>query len=267
MISCVKNDKIFNKYKAKMEANTFFDLYTISEIFSQYQEIAQSWKQTGKLAYKLTSNIHQNCQLAISRKEFYEYLLSLWAQCNDAPCPVLFSMYNNNNDIVAIEYRYNESFFNGMNGITRNPFPITRYEVALGDISYRGKNSDFHFDIPKILHGRKGQVEYFLEHIPESFRDVSQMVFFDIVTTHNILKLRETCYNVVPNYAKVKALEQFNKNFEFLLNKNLSFCGFYVTINALRLGVDTPKIMENDRDSVEHLREVALKIINIINSW
>jgi hypothetical protein len=31
-----------------MEANKVFDLYTISQIFSQYPEIAQSWKQIGK---------------------------------------------------------------------------------------------------------------------------------------------------------------------------------------------------------------------------
>jgi hypothetical protein len=222
-------NKKFDKYNPKMEANNFFDLYTISEIFSQYPEIARSWKQTGKLAYKLTSNIHQNCQLAISRREFYDYLLSiLLSQSHEAPYPILFSMYNNNNDIVAIECCYSDPIFNSRMCETKTIFPVKRYEVSICNNSYRCKPGDFHLDVAKILHGRKFRVEYFLKHIPESFRDVSQMVFFDVVTTHNILKLRETCHDVVPNYAKVKTLEQFNKNFEFLLNKNFRLCGVYV---------------------------------------
>jgi hypothetical protein len=248
-----------------MEANNFFDLYTISEIFSRYPEIASNWKQTGKLAYKLTSNIHQNCQLAISRKEFYDYLLSLLSQCHGAHYPILFYMSNNNNTIGAIEYGV-FFFYRGRCNTKKRQFPITSWVSVTDRCFYGSVNGSFCLN-HKILHGCYNRVEHFLEQIPESFRDVAQMVFFDVVTTHNILKLRETCHNVVPNYAKVKALEQFNKNFEFLLNKNLSLCGFYVTLNSSRLGLDAPKIMQNQRDSAEQLREVALKITNIINSW
>jgi hypothetical protein len=264
----VKNDEKFNKYKVKMEANNFFDLYTISEIFSQYPEIARSWKQTEKLAYKLTSNIKQNCQLTISRKEFYNYLLSSMLQCDDVTSPILFSMFNINNDITAVAYAYDKSILcHYSSGATKRALKVQRYTVSCSNRRYVSHYGNFYINEDDILSGRNEQVEFYLKYIPESFRDVSRMVFFDVVTTHNILKLRETCYNVIPNYAKVKTLQQFDNMFNFLLNKNLRLCGFYVTLNACSLDVDISEIMEKYPNSIEQLKKIALKITSTVNSW
>jgi hypothetical protein len=252
-----------------MEPGDRFDLYTISEIFSQYPEIARSWKRTGKLAYKLTSNIKQNCQLAISRNEFYNYLLSLLSQSDEVTCPVLFAMVNSNNDIRAVAYRYDKSrLYHHRGGITQRACKMKFYAVSSGNRNYVFRSGVFFVDEGEILSKRKNQIDdYLMHYLPESFRDLSQMVFFDVVTTYNILKLRETCYNVVPNYAKVKVLEQFDNIFKFLLNKNLRLCGFYVTLNARSLDIDISKIMEKYPDSIEQLKEIALKITSTINSW
>jgi hypothetical protein len=82
-----------------------------------------------------------------------------------------------------------------------------------------------------------------------------------------MLKLRETCCDVIPNYAKVKVLEQFNIFFDFLLNKDARFCGFYVSLNARSLDIDISKIIEEYSDGTDQLKEIALKITSIIDSW
>jgi hypothetical protein len=251
-----------------MEPNSFFDLYTISEIFSQYPEIASSWKQTGKLPYKLTSNIYQNCQLAISKNEFYNYLLSLFSQRDDVTCPILFSRCNNNNDITAIDYNYDKfRHYRRLGGKSGCMFRIRYYNAFVNDRVYmpRAQYSERADDelLPKDDEKKVSP----WNNIPKSFRDGSRRVFFDVVTTYNILKLRETCYDVIPNYAKVKVLEQFNNFFHFLLNINLYFCGFYVSFNARSLHINISTIIEECPDSVDHLKEMALKITGIINSW
>jgi hypothetical protein len=251
-----------------MEPNSFFDLYTISEIFSQYPEIASSWKQIGKLPYKLTSNIYQNCQLAISRNEFHNYLLSLLSHCDDTTCSVLFSMCNNNNDIAAIDYEYGKSIFNfGLRGNLKKMFRVGRYNICNNARVYFSQSAGFGVNEDELLSEDTDKKKYYGKCIPKSFRDESQRVFFDVVTTYNILKLRETCYDVIPNYAKVKVLEQFNKIYELLLNKNHRFLGFYVSLNARSLNIDIAKIINDCPNSSDHLKEIASKIINIIDSW
>jgi hypothetical protein len=264
-----QNDQKINKYSAKMEHNNSFNLYIISEIFSKYPEIASSWKQTGKLPYKLTSNIKQNCQLAICRKEFYNYLLSLLSQRDDVTCPVLFSMCDNNNDINSIEYTFDKSrFYRGSSGDPIRTFWVqVRSHADLTTNFYLRWNGGFHINEDELLSEDNEGKEYYWKYIHKSFRDESQRVFFDIVTTYNILKLRETCYDVIPNYAKVKVLEQFNNVLDFLLNKHIRFYSFYVSLNARILNIDISKIINEFPNSSDHLKEIASKITSIINSW
>jgi hypothetical protein len=55
--------------------------------------------------------------------------------------------------------------------------------------------------------------------LPGSFRDPLFKVFFDVKTTYEILKTRESCVEKNKNYAKEKTLDQFNKMVALFSNK------------------------------------------------
>jgi hypothetical protein len=81
-------------------------VYEIAEFFTAYPEISKLWKQTGKLQYKVCANIKQNCDLIISKKEFYNYLLSF----SEESMPKNFTIFvtHDNINIDAIHDKFLE---------------------------------------------------------------------------------------------------------------------------------------------------------------
>jgi hypothetical protein len=158
---------------------------------------------------KLTSNIHQTSQLANSRNEVYAYLLSSqWYDENTSP--VLFSMCEGR-DFIAIDYSYGKFC---QNQLQDNPdvFRIREYCVRRSKkkIGFTLIGTSFYRTRETNLPTYKAKSPHVNKNFPKSFLDESQMVVFDAVTTYKIFKLRETCCDLIPNYAKAKALDQFN---------------------------------------------------------
>jgi hypothetical protein len=257
--------KILINIKPKWILTTTFIYIQYQKSFlpqGKYPKISSSWKQTGKLPYKLTSNIHQNCHLAISKKEFCNYLLSK----SNCATPVLFFICNA--DITSIDYSYDAfSHYRRMGGKTGHMYNVRVYKVSVNSESYFPRPWYSTRQCDELFPKNNERQLYPWNKIPESFRHDSQKVFFDVLTTYEILKLRETCYDVIQNYAKVKVLEQFNNFFNFFLTENILFCRLYVILKTRSLSINISKMRDGYLNNPENLKEIELKITGIINSW
>jgi hypothetical protein len=149
---------------------------------------------------------------------------------------------------------------------TQEIFFVRSYDVNY-NTSYLRQSAGFLINEEELLSGTNPKKDNYWKYIPKSFRNASQGVFFDVVTTYNIFKLREACSNVIPNYAKVKVLEQFNNVLNFLLHKHLRFHSFYVILNARSLNIDVSKMTSEYPNMGELLKAIAFKITSIVDSW
>jgi hypothetical protein len=267
-------NKIKNKTQ-KMSA----DLYTISEIFSEYPDLALLWKQTGKLQYKVCFNVNHMAQLPISRNEFYNYFSSMKYMAFQKI--ILFSA-DKNGTIFSIDHYSGNSrlpfefseLVETVLHVTKftSGFDLAEYKFNDGTSRYTRINQVCSDQREIILHNYMKKNGYpwsnfKLYTLPESFRDPLSKVFFDVLTTYEILKTRKACSQMIKNYAKQKTMEQFDRLFNFFINKNLASCDLYVGLNARKVGVDVDEIMVRFPDKKAQLLEAAFKIKNIINTW
>jgi hypothetical protein len=257
-----EKDQNLRNIEEKM-SNDDKKLYVISEVFSLFPEIALRWKETAKLPYNITSNTRRNCELPIGRNEFCRYLLGLSEVIN----PRLFIMPGVDiaDRLMSIDYTYVKGIhIDGPEiitvGLNENCF--------LGNDTVKSTRTVFHCDnVSHLLSVMKDRKSQPWDYLPESFRQQDQMVVFDVLTTYRILKLRETCDDIIPNYAKVKVLEQFNNLCNLFLKKGPWFYSFYLNGNALSLGIDLYKIRKAYRNIMDRSKEIVLQITNMIYSW
>jgi hypothetical protein len=256
-----------NNIKNKNEKMSI-DLYTISEIFSKYQDLALLWKQTGKLQYKVCFNVNHMAQLAISRNEFYKSCLS-GNQMEVLKEIIVFST-KDDDTIFAIKHHkgiFNNQIFHSIriNLSERRKCGYTRFDDRTSQ-----NLSDWvveHNTSEKILQKYIQKKVHPWNNLPGSFRDPLFKVFFDVKTTYEILQTREACTEKIKNYAKEKTLEQFNKLVTLFSNKNVASCDLYIGLNARLLDINVEKIVSQYRDKRLQLAVAASNITDIINSW
>jgi hypothetical protein len=235
-------------------------LYTISEIFSKYPEIASMWRQTGKLPYKVCSNIQQISQLTISRDEFYKYAGSITLSKSGGV--YLFSICDENDILAIMHERYGNWFYSSSR--VSNTYSYHYVDQTFWD--YNSLCSTGYEDIVNNYINEETKFPWTVFKYPRSFRDSQRKVFFDVVTTYQILKAREMYDGLSNNYAKEKVSEQFDEIFNIFLNNNMAACAIYLSLNA--------KIINRNNDnkndlptSVAQMKTMASQINRRIKSW
>jgi hypothetical protein len=251
------------------------DLYTISEIFSKYQDLALLWKQTGKLQYKVCFNVNHMAELSISRNEFYKYFLS--SKHIDIFRKIIVFYIKDNYNIFVVDHKSGtlvlglfETVLHVTDTITPGVCNLNAahaYKFDDGTSRYSLTNSVEPDKKERIIQKYINKAEFPWNMLPGSFRHPLFKVFLDVKTTYDILNSRKYCTKTIENYAKQKTLEQFDKNVALFLKKNLASCDLYVGLNARLLGINVAKIVEKYQDKREQLEAAASNIRNIVNSW
>jgi hypothetical protein len=248
---------------------TCYDLYTISEIFSKYPDLALIWKQTGKLQYQLCFDVNHMAQLAISRNEFYKYFLLLDYV---GVCDKMIVFYAKDDDTIFC-IKHDKEIRKGQLvqslQISFSDRGVRPYLPSFSDgtsISNPGHVGE-RYKTERLVEKYIQKKEYPWNKLPVSFRDPLSKVFFDVKTTYEILKRREACDQIIKNYAKEKTLEQFNNMVALFAKKNLASFHLYVRLNAGILDINLAKIVSQYPDKSIQLIVAASKVRDIINSW
>jgi hypothetical protein len=220
------------------------NLYSISEAFSKYHELSSQWLQLGHSPYQ--TNIQSACELKISRNEFINYL-----ENNSPKYFYIFKTCNSdfkeslNLSIITHEYNPNMQLYK----IIAYETDFNRkYEVSeklLNDGSVYRNIHIFNNLIPKSLLIKNYQQEDTIylpkpySMLPYNFRDSNCKIIFDVYTTYQILTNRESCVNIIKDYAKQITLQQFNEMIDKLHNTNYASYTLYLQLNARVLDIDT----------------------------